>query len=415
MSLETEGSTGRLEGLRRVIDAWLGRGDARPAERWLDRELGEEDQPRRLSPEEGWEVLARLAAAARERGVEWPDEVEARVERLAKSGIPFLRPDGTVAPGPTGRAADVTETLRYWAKRLPDPGLEAAVRYVTGHPVRRKDAPYGTHLALGPRPAFALGGVRSGGDNLLAFDHRSDPAACRVEVLGRGRRWLGGRWAYGLTAEPTRLPRATAWGADGENEFAEWSFRVGAVRVVRTAILVGGLDLAILADEAQGADRRDVLDLDLPEGVSAAPISESRGLSLELRGGSARALPIGLPSLDYRTERGSFAVEGRVLRLTHAVAARRAWLPLLLSWDPRRNRRLATWRVLTVTEQSKVCSPGVAFAARVGWGHGQEGLVVYRSLAKPARRAFLGHLTTARMLVGRFTTEGEVVPLLSVD
>ncbi len=91
---------------------------------------------------------------------------------------------------------------------------------------------------------------------------------------------------------------------------------------------------------------------------------------------------------------------------------RRVWMPLLLSWDPAIRKPFTG--VLTVVEQSKIGAPNVAFAARVGWGRG-EGLVVYRSFAKPALRSFLGFQTTARFFVGSFSTEGEVEPFLTIE
>jgi hypothetical protein len=51
----------------------------------------------------------------------------------------------------------------------------------------------------------------------------------------------------------------------------------------------------------------------------------------------------------------------------------------------------------------------------VAWGPGSEGLVVYRSLAPPALRNFLGHQTGARFLVGSFTKSGDVRPILKLD
>jgi hypothetical protein len=61
-----------------------------------------------------------------------------------------------------------------------------------------------------------------------------------------------------------------------------------------------------------------------------------------------------------------------------------------------------------------VCAPDEAFAVRVSWGR-DDTLVIYRSLRPPGRRAFLGHLTSSRFLVGKFTTEGSVEPILCVD
>jgi hypothetical protein len=71
--------------------------------------------------------------------------------------------------------------------------------------------------------------------------------------------------------------------------------------------------------------------------------------------------------------------------------------------------------LLTVSEKSRICPPDVAFAARITWGR-SETLVVYRSLALPAIRTFLGYQTHARFLVGLFSHEsGDVEPLLNLD
>ncbi len=85
-----------------------------------------------------------------------------------------------------------------------------------------------------------------------------------------------------------------------------------------------------------------------------------------------------------------------------------------MTWDAKRKRQRASWRVLTVAENTRICDPDRAFAARVRWGK-DETLVIYRSLGPPALRSFLGHRTRARFLLGRFTREGIVEPLVSLD
>jgi hypothetical protein len=57
---------------------------------------------------------------------------------------------------------------------------------------------------------------------------------------------------------------------------------------------------------------------------------------------------------------------------------------------------------------------GGLFAVRVAWGSA-ESLVIYRSLARPALRALLGHQTSARFLVGLFSKDGRVEPIIKVD
>ena len=56
----------------------------------------------------------------------------------------------------------------------------------------------------------------------------------------------------------------------------------------------------------------------------------------------------------------------------------------------------------------------MAFAARIRWGRDVT-LVVYRSLARPALRSFLGHQTHARFLVGLFNREGVVEPIVKIE
>jgi hypothetical protein len=150
--------------------------------------------------------------------------------------------------------------------------------------------------------------------------------------------------------------------------------------------------------------------------VAAAPLEACRavGLTAPKRRGSVHVLPIGLPCLDYPTDRGQFLVEGRELVLNQASPGRRCWFPLLVSWDPDRHRKTLRWRVLTVSERARATPADRAFAARVSWGR-DETYVVYRSLGPPAPRAFLGHQTRARFLVAQFTTSGDVKPILSVE
>ena len=50
----------------------------------------------------------------------------------------------------------------------------------------------------------------------------------------------------------------------------------------------------------------------------------------------------------------------------------------------------------------------------MSWGR-DETYVVYRSLGPPARRAFLGHQTAARFLIGEFDTDGDLKPILTVE
>jgi hypothetical protein len=201
---------------------------------------------------------------------------------------------------------------------------------------------------------------------------------------------------------------------------AEWSFQVGRARVTRTALLLRGRRIALLADQveiAAGANGAEVAwRIALPSGVEASPLARSAGWTLAPPRGSplARLVPLALPWRGGSGARGTFPRDGRDLRLCQPCPGRRCWLPVLASWDPLRNRQAIQWRVLTVGEKSQVCPPDRAFAARVTWGR-SETLLLYRSLAPPALRSVLGHQTRARLLVALFNGDGTVTPIVSLD
>jgi hypothetical protein len=174
--------------------------------------------------------------------------------------------------------------------------------------------------------------------------------------------------------------------------------------------------LTLLVEDRSSLPPFVAMRVSLPRAITTAPIERSRAILLsELKKpGSALVLPIGLPSLPYPTERGEFRANDDGIVLHHASSGPRCWLPLLVSWDGARHRKAVCWRVLTVSERSRIVRPDVAFAARVSWGR-HETYVIYRSFTAPAPRAFLGHQTKARFLVGSFLKDGTVKPIIQVD
>jgi len=402
----------------RVVAAWVERGQSRPLERWIDQALDEEGVPRTLPVSEWLPCLGRLLDARGHRGTAWPESFDARIEGFVRAALRFSRPDGASVFGPEPASPEAGSVLRQWARRMSDAGLETVVNW--WFPVRGKArghaAPPLPAWSRKDRPLAVLRANWSTEGDFLALDHRRRGAACAFELFGLGRTWLGPGWASGRPGDAATPARPTCWISNSSADLAEWVFRAGDSRVVRSAALLRSRQIALLADQVEGPGADAEMHLDLPSHVTTEPIPESRALTLVAPGGRARArvFPIGLPRRPEGTERGSFTVEPGGLRLRQPAEGPRAWLPLVVSWAPERNRRTAHWRTLTVSEKSKPCPPGTAFAARLSWGR-DETLVVYRSLARPALRAFLGHQTRVRFLIGLFSSEGKVEPILSVD
>lgn len=383
-------------------------------ERFLRARLEGDGIPRGVPVTSWWPLLTQIDRAGTAIGGSLGERATEALRAFLLATLRFSRPDGSAVFGPRDAAEDRAGVLRRWVLRLEDPGLAQVARWWFG---RRAGC-----ATLGPPPLPAFGRTarplamlradwRPRGD-LVAIDHREPAGATALEVQVAGGTLLGPSWVAGGGA--TGRSRGVGYRSGPLADWFEWAVPAGSSRVIRTAVLLRGQRLALLADEWHRAGSALTSRLGLAEGIAATAIPETRALALKGPGVSARALPLALPALPYPTERGALVAEAGTLLLSQRAETRRAWLPLLLSWDPARNRRLARWRSLTVAERSKVCPPGVAFAARVAWGPG-DGLVIYRSLARPALRSFLGHQTSARFLIGLFDAKGNVKPLLKVE
>jgi hypothetical protein len=405
--------------LKAAARDWVEQAKTGPLSKWLDRELDPDSVPRRLDVTHWFESHSILRSAVEQRPEGWPERYDALIEGWFRALLRFARPNGSsvYGPEPTRPEAGV---FRFWAERLTDPGLSTVVDWWFPRGTSSRHAP--PPLPADARPDRPLAVLRANwakdGD-ILAIDHRVAGSATRLELIGAGVRWLGSGWESPPLGDPAGKARPTLWVSQSSADAAEWKFRVGRATVTRAAVLLRGRRLALLSEQWDGPGDPGAFRLGLAEGVQATrPTPGSRVLSLSQARGrvSARVLPIGLPPTDYPTERGSLEAEGReiVLRMPALESERRVWRALLVSWEPRRNRQAVLWRNLTVSQSSKVCGRDVAVGARVSWGR-NDSLLIYRSLAPPALRAVLGHQTCARFLIGLFTREGEVEPLLKVE
>lgn len=411
-----------LKALARALENWLREGRHEPLERWLSRELDGEGAPLRLGPCLWSDCLGRLLDARRERR-RWPSSIDRRILALGRCLLRFSRPDGT-------RAADFSLQDELAARR--SVFAELARAYPRSGEARVVgwwlSLPDGPHVPP-PLPAFSstrrvLAVLRPGwrqADDLLTIDQSRTEASSRFELFGAGRSWLGPDWSVLDGARLTRPPSPGEWISSSIADFVQWSFRLGDYRVTRSVLLLRGQKTALLSDQIDG---RSALPATvstlygLPPNVVAEPMANCRGMLLRRSEtkAAASALPLALPALPYATDRGQFGVAAAGGSLQYSVTprGRRCWVPLLVTWDPKRRRKRISWRVLTVAENARICRPDQAFAARVSWGR-DDTVVIYRSLGPQARRSFLGHQTRAKFLLGKFTSEGLVEPLVTID
>ena len=411
-----------LETFHNALQQWVCHQNEQPLTRWLARELDSRGTLARLAVSDWHFCLDALREARRSHG-RLPAQWDESVARLIIAALRFSRPDGSPA-GEFDASREYTppeQTLRQWLAAVE--GTETARYLREWQAARKRDlnfAPEPPAWEVSRGELSVLRDEVKGNGDFLAVDHRVSGTSCRFELFGAGRSWLGPSWSIdGEDAGPATRPKPGSRISVSGTEIAEWSYRMKAARITQTILLLGGRRLALLSVlfEARTAlDGSLSVRLAVPPAIAVAPINDCRGFRLTgpSRRDSAQVLPIGLPSRAYDTDRGGFHSRNDSLVLSHRQAGRKCWLPLLVSWDPARNRKGVTWRVLTVTERSKAVRPERAVAIRVSWGR-HESYVIYRSLGAPGSRAFLGYRTHARFLIGLFTPDGNLTPIVKID
>lgn len=400
-----------LERWQTLVARWSRRSVA-PTEaeiaRGIAAVLDDEGSPRSLAPVE-WEALAR---AILDSGL----PLDAEIARgLLFRLLQFTRPDGSAMFGPVGKRPGQGKSWRTWAAKINDPSLSTVIdRWFPSRSSTLETAgPAFPAEASADRALAMLRADWNSRGAWLAIDHRKAGPTTSFELAGSGQVWLGHDWTGGPDGKCGR-PRRTYWSSSPYADCFEWSYRQGQARVTRLAVNLRGRSLALLAEQVDGpSGEEESLQLRLADGVTAKPVADSRLVALTKPGSktAAWALPLGLPALPYETDRGRFEIVGRDLRLTQPATARRRFRVVLIGWD----RPPKTWRTATAAEKSRNCPPDVAFAARIGWGLAEEGIIFYKSLGPKAERCFLGHQVRSRFLIGTFSGAGEVRQLLKVD
>jgi hypothetical protein len=369
-----------------------------------------------------WNEGLNLVLAAQREQDDWPDRCGAAITRMIRSSLRFTRPDGCLATcfgaSPRGNGPLLAHGDRTRLDHTDQPIARARKRWLAqgvneGLP----------HASMGwASSKRVLAGLNDDGTtmrDLLVVDHHAAADFCRFELFGSGRTWLGPAWTVNGETGVAHRPRPRTWISTVTADLAEWSHPAGEDQVTRSVLLLRGRRLALLSivvERVSPASGPPVFRIARAPGLAVEPVEGCRALLLSQSPGrgTAQVVPIGLPCPAYPTDQGRLAADDGDLALSHAAAGRRTWLPLLVSWDVSRHRKRLHWRVLTVSERSRIVGPDRAIAVRVSWGR-PETYVIYRSLASPAPRVFLGHRTQNRFLVGRFTNQGIIEPIFEVE
>lgn len=257
-------------------------------------------------------------------------------------------------------------------------------------------------------------------NSVVVAHHGSRPL---IELVAAGRLVLRGIWdiEVSIAGQPVTLDGAwecVCWNSDSDADYLELQMTVDdEVRIDRQVLLSRRDDFAILADAISNAgdkriDYRSAMPLVTEFDVGV--LSETRECQLAVDNRVVRLFPLALPQDCVQSTSGAFRRIGDQLVLDQVSRGEGLFAPVVIDWHPLRRRADSDWRSLTVSEDRTILSPGIAAGHRLRVG--KHHLLVYRSLRKPEMpRAVLGHHTSHETVIGRFSADGSVKPILLVE
>jgi hypothetical protein len=255
---------------------------------------------------------------------------------------------------------------------------------------------------------------------LVVAHHERNPL---IDLTASGRLLLSGPWEIDVKIDGQPLDfcdnwDCVCWHSDRDADYLELeqTFDDG-LKVHRQLLLSRKDEYALLADCISNAGnvRIDYTSrLPLLENWEAQSSSEIRECTLTDRAMAARVFPLALAYSRVTSTSGGFGLYSDQLVLKQVSAGHGLYAPLVIDWNQDRRNAPVQWRSLTVTEDGRIISDGLAAGHRLRFEKHQ--LFVYRSLAEPeVPRAILGHHTLQETVVGRFNKKGVVVPILLVE
>jgi hypothetical protein len=335
-----------------------------------------------------------------------------------------LRPDGSISLGPSLDSAQRSirqEMLRAAAKLARRGNLTRLWKLQIG---RRKKCSGLSKLTLKTvedggvcvsRSAWTADAMR------LAIDYGGP--TMRIELANSGRSLLQGPIETVIRVDDSPLMAGQRWRSiftysDNDVDVAEFELDAGSGWKVVRQFVVAREDQFLYAADLLHGGGRSTLSMEtvwpVAEPLTVGTSNDTRECWLAChRRNHCRVLPLLAP--EWRVAPGILDISPSPDHL--AARARTTgcclYLPLFIDCHPRRCRRPATWRVLTVAEALRKSTLDEAVAFRVQ--SGIEQWVFYRSFTRTGNRTFLGQNVANEFYCGRFLADGTSESLIEIE
>lgn len=244
----------------------------------------------------------------------------------------------------------------------------------------------------------------------------------RVEI-GARETIIRGNWTpeiafngENLKSQP-RTVEINCWSSDHESDYLEFQTQLsGEVIWQRQYALDKREQLLFVGDVFLGSEpgRWEYrCQVPLATGISIEDARDSR--ELRLLGAKSAALALPLSMGEWKADRtdDAFVAGEQGLECRQTRRGQACMFAVVIDLDPKRARRPATWRILTVGESLKPVPRDQALAFRFQFGKQQ--WLAYRSLTPIASRTYLGQNVYSEFSFDRFLEDGTAESLVSVE
>lgn len=249
-----------------------------------------------------------------------------------------------------------------------------------------------------------------------------DDVMPRIELSALGKPLFSGRWDIALTVDGTPLEFTSEWNcvcwfSDEDADYIELrTDHPAGVRIERQILLSREEHFALFAEIVSGpaGAKIECESRLLPvAGASLIPDRPTRECRLKVTGCTARVFPMMLPAERVVGAAGSLGLVDDALQFRQTGIGG-MYAPIVIDWHPDRARAYAEWRKLTVSEQGKAVPGDWAGGCRLRVGSDQ--WLFYHGMKRSqGGRAVLGQHTFNETLIGSFSKDGSVEPIILVE
>lgn len=256
----------------------------------------------------------------------------------------------------------------------------------------------------------------------LAIAHPTERAL--IELHAGGTSFLKGEWKSSLLRGKKRVSVAqpwsnTCWNCDEDSEYFEMQVDLpGGGQIDRQILVPRKGHFAVFGEavtKLSGGRVEHETRFPVAPGITVEEDPKTREIRLVGNGKTARFFALPMPQWRTESTAGSLSVEGNEIVLKWTAEGTGFYVPFVLDWDPLRTKSDAVWKKLTVTENLERVKPDAAAGYRLKVGAVHQ-LLIYRALVPSWEpRACLGFQTRYETAIGRFSSEGDLLPLMYVE